>query len=166
LGVTSGARVDEVGSGRQRSSPSAGRHRRLGRAGSALRTYSSGTVPRTTRIRGLDKGTPSQKLIRPSSGRDTHSRRVSRPSSARAGGTLTISSDIHWSRCCLLTRWRYQLSKRLHQEDKATFVRCGSDPLARSILLRSRNRIGFPICCNNDAKNVSGERVICCAKWY
>ena len=45
LGVTSSARVDEVGSGRQRSSPSAGRHRIPDRAGSVLRAHFRGTVP-------------------------------------------------------------------------------------------------------------------------
>ena len=45
LGVTSGARVDEVGSGRQRSSPSAGRYRIPDRAGSVLRAHFCGTVP-------------------------------------------------------------------------------------------------------------------------
>ena len=45
LGVTSGARVDEVGSGRQRSPSCAGRHRKPDGAGSALRAHSCGTVP-------------------------------------------------------------------------------------------------------------------------
>jgi hypothetical protein len=90
------------------------------------------------------------------------------PSELRLGGRHTDDLIRH-SLVALLPTYEmaiYQLSKRLNQEDKATLVRCGSDPPARSILLRSRNRIGFPICCNNDAKNVSGERVICCAKWY
>jgi hypothetical protein len=45
LGVASGARVDEVGSGRQRSSPSAGRYSIPDRAGSVLRGHFGGTVP-------------------------------------------------------------------------------------------------------------------------
>src|SRR6266851_4504317 len=45
LGVTSGARADEVGSGRHGSSPSAGRHRIPDRAGSVLRAHFCGTVP-------------------------------------------------------------------------------------------------------------------------
>ena len=45
LGVTSGASVDEVGSGRQRSSPSARRYRIPDRAGSMLRAHFCGTVP-------------------------------------------------------------------------------------------------------------------------
>ena len=39
LGVASGARVAEVGSGRQRRTPSAGRYRIPGRAGSVLRAH-------------------------------------------------------------------------------------------------------------------------------
>ena len=45
LGVTSGARADEVGSGRRRSFPSAGRHTIPDRAGSVLRAHFCGTVP-------------------------------------------------------------------------------------------------------------------------
>ena len=45
LGVASGARVDEVGSGRPRSSPSAGRYRIPDRPGSVLRAHFCGTVP-------------------------------------------------------------------------------------------------------------------------
>jgi transcription elongation factor GreB len=45
LGIASGARVDEVGSGRSRSSPSAGRYSIPDRAGSVLRAHFGGTVP-------------------------------------------------------------------------------------------------------------------------
>ena len=45
LGVTSGARVDEVGSGRQRSPSLAGRYGIRDRAGSGLRAHCRGTVP-------------------------------------------------------------------------------------------------------------------------
>src|SRR6185437_2359203 len=62
LGVTSGARVDEVGSGRQRGSPGAGRHRIPDRAGSVLPAHCCGTVPRTTWIRGWGKGTAAARL--------------------------------------------------------------------------------------------------------
>jgi hypothetical protein len=45
LGVASGARVDEVGSGRSCNSPSAGWYRTPDRAGSVLRAHFGGTVP-------------------------------------------------------------------------------------------------------------------------
>src|SRR6266705_6778112 len=88
LGVTCRAGADEVGSGRPRSSASAGRHRIPDRAGSVLRAHFCGTVPRTTWIRGLGKGTPSPTLI--------HLRKKRRNGTGGERATTVIASDRLW----------------------------------------------------------------------
>lgn len=59
LGVAPGARVDEVGSWRPRSSRVTGRYRIPDRPRSVLQAHFCGTVPGASWSRGLGKGTPS-----------------------------------------------------------------------------------------------------------